>query len=261
MYSADNLDKKIISDLISENDISVSVFPSLPSTNDFAKELALDGAKEKTLILAENQTAGRGRTGKQFFSPSGSGVYLSLILRPVFPPSESYKITLSAAVALCETLEAMGVSPSIKWVNDIFLGGRKVAGILTEAKLNNTAEKISYAVLGVGINLYPPSYGFPDDISSIAGYIWEKPMNNRKNQLVALFINNFLKIYKNSFSNLIDDYRRRCFILGKKILVLKQGEKKSATALNITDNGGLKIIFENGEEAVLDSGEISIKPL
>lgn len=261
MNLIDNLSEKRILELTETKNISVSIFDSLPSTSDLAKQRTSEGADEGVLILANNQTAGRGRTGKTFFSPDGSGIYFSLVLRPEFSPTEAYKITLAAAVALCETLETMGTTPLIKWVNDIFLGGRKVAGILTEAKLTENAEKIEYAVLGVGLNLYPPKIGFPEEIKSSAGFIWDSPLNDRKNRLVSLFIDNFFRIYKNSFTSLVENYKKRCFILGKEILILKKDNKIPASALDITECGGLRVRLQNGKEIVLDSGEISIKPL
>lgn len=253
MKQIDQLNKNIILSLTDRKDFSVSVYSVLPSTNDLAKDLAKKGAKENTVIIAERQTAGRGRTGKSFFSPEDSGVYLSVILKPDVLPTEAYKITISAAVAAVMALKEIGVQADIKWVNDIFLGGKKVAGILTEASFSK--NKLDFAVLGLGINFYPPIDGFPKDIELSAGYLFSKPAENRKNKFVAAFLNNFTDFS----SEILSEYKRHCFILGKTVFV---GDRKiPAKALDISERAELLVEYENGEKAFLNSGEISIKPI
>ena len=142
---------------------------SVTSTNTELIEMAKNGAKEGTVLIASEQTAGKGRTGKSFYSPEGSGVYLSILLRPDFKPEDALFLTTIAAVATAKAIESVSDKEAkIKWVNDVYLDNKKVCGILTESALSSDMEKLDYAVVGIGINLCPPEGGFPDDIKNIA---------------------------------------------------------------------------------------------
>ena len=130
------------------------------------------------MVIAGEQTVGRGRMGRSFYSPGGSGIYLSLLLRPVnADPRQTVTLTAAAAAALCQAMEDVsGKSPQIKWVNDIFLNGRKVSGILTEAAFGLESGAPEYVVVGVGINACAPEGGFPPELAEIAGVLWDKPV-------------------------------------------------------------------------------------
>ena len=172
------LNEKELNALLNNPNITFKVYDSLISTNKTAKELAENGAKEGTVIVAKKQTGGRGRLGRSFYSPEGTGLYFSIILRPDFSPKENLLITPAAAVAVSTVIEALtDTKAQIKWVNDIFINGKKVCGILSEAKLNakGTTE---YVILGIGVNLTTPKGGFPKDIELVAGALFNAPQND-----------------------------------------------------------------------------------
>ena len=144
--------------------------PSLPSTNTALKAMAADGAPEGTVLIAGEQTAGRGRMGRSFYSPPDSGLYLSLLLRPDMSAVEATRLTACAAVAVAETIEALsGREAQIKWVNDILVDGRKVCGILTEASVDCENGMMRHVIIGIGVNTHVPKTDFPEELRSIAG--------------------------------------------------------------------------------------------
>ena len=145
----------------------IQVFSELDSTNQYLKELAKEGAKAGTVIIANKQSAGRGRLGRSFFSPEGTGIYMSILLRPEMELQKSVRITSMAAVAVARAIERVsGIEAKIKWVNDIFLNGKKVCGILTESGINAITGTLEYAVLGIGINV--GTIQFPEELKDIA---------------------------------------------------------------------------------------------
>lgn len=149
-----------------------AVRKSLDSTNAEALRRAVDGAPEGTVIVAEEQTAGRGRRGRSFFSPAGTGIYLSILVRPALAAERAHLLTCSAAVAVAEAIEACaGVDASIKWVNDVYCRGKKVAGILTEGSFDLEGGVLQHAVVGIGVNVRPPHAGFPAEIAERAGAV------------------------------------------------------------------------------------------
>ena len=147
-----------------ENVFTLEMYDVLTSTNTVMKERA-DSLPEWTVIISSSQTAGRGRIGRSFYSPSDSGIYLSVLLRPALPASEATRITTAAAVAACRAIESCtAATPSIKWVNDVFVNGKKVCGILTEGSLNMETGGLDWAVMGIGLDVYEPDGGFPEEI-------------------------------------------------------------------------------------------------
>ncbi|MCQ2450563.1 MAG: biotin--[acetyl-CoA-carboxylase] ligase [Clostridia bacterium] len=230
-------------------------FFELDSTNSQAKRMA-SKEKEDILIIAERQTAGRGRMGRSFYSDEG-GIYMSLLLHPSFSCEETNKITVMAAVAVSRAIEkTFSVSPEIKWVNDIFIGNKKVCGILTEGAFGKEKDKYDYAVLGIGINLFEPKGGFPEDIKDIAGAILKKDGNFDKEILIDTFLECFYDIYSGG-GEYMKEYKARSNVLGRKIEYIKNGEIKKAEALDITDKGLLVVKDEVGISE-LSSGEIKI---
>ena len=179
--------------------LDISVFSSVTSTNTILKEMAEQGAKEGTVIIAEEQTAGRGRTGKQFYSPKGTGIYISILLRPDIPAEESLFLTTSAAVATARAIEDVSDKRAlIKWVNDIYLEDKKTCGILTEGAFNVETGKLDYAIVGIGINVCIPDGGFPDNIKDIATAIFDKQTDsiNKRSILIANLLDYFMEYYK-----------------------------------------------------------------
>ncbi len=243
-------------------DLDLTVLPTAPSTNALVREKANQGRPEGCVIVACEQTDGRGRYGRQFFSPIDSGVYLSLLLRPTaYSPQQATCLTAAAAAAMCQAIEAVtGQQPGIKWVNDIFLHGKKVCGILTEAAVGLETGALDYMVLGAGVNLYPPVKGFPEEIQPIAGSVLERSCPEAKNRLVGEFLNRFWDFYTHPECRAyLEDYRSRSLAIGQNVTVLSAGRAVSAYAYGIDDDFRLLVRYENGDTEALSYGEIRIQ--
>ena len=243
--------------------LDISVFSSVTSTNTILKEMAEQGAKEGTVIIAEEQTAGRGRTGKQFYSPKGTGIYISILLRPDIPAEESLFLTTSAAVATARAIEDVSDKRAlIKWVNDIYLEDKKTCGILTEGAFNVETGKLDYAIVGIGINVCIPDGGFPDNIKDIATAIFDKQTDsiNKRSILIANLLDYFMEYYKDFKSkSYVKEYIERSMIIGKTITVIEGSKTSIAKAIDIDKNCRLKVQFEDGTTKWLSSGEVSTK--
>lgn len=243
--------------------LDISVFSSVTSTNTILKEMAEQGAKEGTVIIAEEQTAGRGRTGKQFYSPKGTGIYISILLRPDIPAEESLFLTTSAAVATARAIEDVSDKRAlIKWVNDIYLEDKKTCGILTEGAFNVEIGKLDYAIVGIGINVCIPDGGFPDNIKDIATAIFDKQTDsiNKRSILIANLLDYFMEYYKDFKSkSYVKEYIERSMIIGKTITVIEGSKTSVAKAIDIDKNCRLKVQFEDGTTKWLSSGEVSTK--
>ena len=240
---------------------NIEVFDTLDSTNTFLKSEVYKGAKEGSVVIANEQSLGRGRIGKSFYSPKDTGIYMSVLLRPNnYTTDRATKITTMAAVAACEAIEAVsGEQAQIKWVNDIFVGGKKVCGILTEGSFDMESGLMEYAVLGVGMNVTEPQNGFPKELKGIAGTILKDNVSDAKNRLISLFLNNFYKYYtSDNVIEYVDNYRRRSFIIGKEIEVVSKNNIVRAKVLGIDDNCRLLLKYEDGKEEYCSSGEIKI---
>ncbi len=226
-------------------EINTAVFKTLPSTNLYLVEN--HETTPYNLVVAEKQTKGRGRRGKSFSSPKGTGIYMSLLLK-----GETKDLTIAAAVSVVRAIEkTIGVKTGIKWVNDIYLGDKKVAGILAERHKSENGEP--FVVLGIGVNLYRPKGGFDEEIKNIAGYILPRRKKGIKEKLIAEIVNELFITIENK--NLIKEYKGSLVHLGKKIYV----NGAPAVSIDVLENGNLLIINQNGEEEILSSGEISIK--
>ena len=178
-------------------DLPITAAEETQSTNTALRALAEAGAPEGTVYIAQGQTGGRGRMGRSFFSPAGTGLYLSLLLRPTaWEPTRAAQLTAAAAAAMCEAIrQVTGREPGIKWVNDLLLEGKKVCGILTEASFSMESGVLEYAVLGLGVNVYRPEGGFPGELEGIAGAVLESPGEDVRSRLAGEFLNRFLAGY------------------------------------------------------------------
>ena len=241
----------------------VEVRKKVTSTNTVMRELALKGAPEGFVLAAEEQTAGKGRLGRKFYSPAGHGVYFSLLLRPGSITGDASLITSAAAVAAARAIEEVfGVRVGIKWVNDLFAEGKKVCGILTEAVFNMESGMIETAILGIGINVTRPQHGFPEEIGHIAAALTERMQgkDGERCRLIAATLDNFWASYQNlAAREFLSEYRERSIIIGQHIYVLSGDGQRPATALAIDDDCGLLVRYGNGETAKLASGEVSIR--
>lgn len=243
-------------------DMEIFVEDKVTSTNALMLEKANAGAPEGCIVIANEQSAGRGRVSRSFFSPKDTGIYMSLLLRPEgYSSKQAVRITTMAAVAMSEAIEAVsGEKAEIKWVNDIFVREKKVCGILTEASFNLENGLLEYAVLGIGINIYQPENGFPEEISDIAGAVFHGNQNDVKNRLVSEFLNRFYGYYTDSCqTDYVEQYRRRSFVIGKEVILTAGNESKAAVVIGIDDECRLLVRHRDGTEDCYSSGEISIR--
>lgn len=240
-------------------EIDLKIFKTLDSTNQEAKRMLIDGQKSKMIIISEEQTKGRGRRGREFFSPWGSGLYLSIALRPA--PKDVLMMTIAAAVGISRAIKKLtGIEVSIKWVNDIYYKDKKIAGILTEGLTNLETGMLDYLIIGIGLNVLKPKEDFPKEIKDIAGFLFsKKPDNLSRNQLAAEIINQLMEILRDEQHDYINEYRSRSMIIGEKIEILKLNEKIPAKVIGIDNTGGLMVLYENDISETLYSGEISIR--
>ena len=245
------------------NENYIRVYKTIDSTKQEAKKFLMDDdIPHGTVLLSEEQTAGRGRFQRKFFSPSNNGIYMSVILRPNIELSKAIHITTSAAVSICRAIENLtNKRPKIKWVNDIFLDEKKICGILTEASGNFESGRVENVVVGIGINFKTKEADFPDDIKDVAGSIFEgEEPNITRNQLVAEILNELLYMCDNlEDKSIMQEYKVLSFVLGKKVSFLKNNRLNKAKAVDISDEGALVVQYENGDLDYLNSGEVSIK--
>ena len=240
--------------------------PILDSTNREVKRLALEGAPQGTVVLAGQQTAGRGRNGRSFFSPSDTGIYLSMLLRPDLATSSALLCTTAAAVAVCRAIDSLrGGSTGIKWVNDIYIDGKKVCGILTEGMAGFESGRIESIVIGIGVNYSTPLDAFPPELRDVAGSVFPGtiPAGVSRNRMAAAIINSLLDLVKQleSANGFMAEYRSRSVVIGREVRVLQGNQEYAAVAEEIDDAGALWVRTVNGERRLLNSGEISLRPL
>ncbi|MEN8076376.1 biotin--[acetyl-CoA-carboxylase] ligase [Clostridioides difficile] len=246
------------------SNIEVFTHKLVSSTNDVAKSLALDGANHGTVIISEEQSAGKGRLGRVFYSPANTGIYMSIILRPKLTAMDSVLITTSASVAICNAIQKVtGIECEIKWINDIYLNGKKIGGILTEASTNFENGTIDYLILGIGINFNSPKDNFPEDIKNIATSLFNNNNDTiNRNMLCAEIINNILNmIPKLKNYDFISEYKKRSIILNNEIMYISAGVSSTGKAIDINNDGSLVVKDNDGSIKILNSGEVTIRRL
>ena len=228
-------------------------YPETDSTNLRAREHAKENPGESAIFIADCQSAGRGRRGRSFVSNRGAGIYISFLIYPEEKASDATQMTAKAAVALARAVESTcNCKVDIKWVNDLYLGGKKLAGILTEGEVDNEG-KIAYQVVGMGINVYKNAIS--EEISDIATSL-EDETNNAPDRsgLTAKIILEFL----NPKGDYYSEYKARSFVIGREITVIKLTESYKAKVTDLNPDFSLQIERE-GKEERLFTGEISIK--
>ena len=238
-------------------------FDSIDSTNTRARELAKQGAAHGTVLIANHQTGGHGRRGRSFHSPAGSGIYMSVILRPQCKPQELMHLTCAAAVAMCDAVEsAAGFRPGIKWTNDLVYNSRKIAGVLTELGFDKWGNT-DFAVIGIGINCCQTESDFPEEIRGIAGSLSSVSGQTIDRARVASAMMDAL--YRMDQTLLtgkvpaMERYRRDCITLGQEISLVRGDEVRHGTALDIDSEGALLVLFPDRSVETVNSGEVSIR--
>lgn len=241
-------------------------FEELDSTNVYAKQIALAGAPDGAVVVANSQTAGRGRMDRSFQSPADMGIYLSVLMRPDLPPDKLPPVTAMAGVAVCDAVEQVcGVRPGLKWPNDPVMGNKKLCGILTEMSVEAESGHVQYLVLGVGLNVLHRPEDFSPELAEVATSLsmaLGRPVSRPR--LAAMEIEAVDRLYSDlktgDLSRYLKTYRRDCVNLGKTVQLLSpNGQRETATAVDIDDSFGLVVRGENGKERSVRSGEVSVR--
>lgn len=231
--------------------------PIISSTNEEAKRLLTLGVNHQTVVLAEAQSAGKGRFGRAFYSPAHSGIYMTLILHPNLQLQSAVLLTTAVSVAICRAIEKVcGVQTQIKWVNDIYLNNKKVGGILTEAVTDFESGTVQSVMIGIGLNVSTDV--FPKELEEIATAI--KPKFGTRNQLAAEVLNQVFEICENlEEANFLDEYKSRSTVLGEEIYFIQNGVKQVGKAIEIDHEGALIVKLPTSSTIRLNSGEITIR--
>ncbi|MCR4736388.1 MAG: biotin--[acetyl-CoA-carboxylase] ligase [Treponema sp.] len=274
------------------SDCHSEVFTEIDSTNTYAKRILSDSGNlrnadgsltqagekyHKSIILAESQTAGRGRLGRTFISPAKSGIYLSIIYAPQGGITNPAKLTAFSAVAVCRAIkEIYKIETQIKWINDIYAGGKKICGILTEGFTNFETGTIESAIIGIGINIRDNPEIFPPEVARIAGSIEAAELSSKSDATLPANVNsspsrckfaahvaaNVLKILEEPLENVMEEYKKASFLIGQNLTVhpIIGNEEKDykAKAIDIDQNAGLLVELADGSKKTLSSGEVTL---
>jgi len=244
----------------------ITIFKQIDSTNTEAKKIISNAKKindvDGTVLIAEKQTEGRGRLGRDFYSPAHNGIYMSVIFKPKNITIDTTVMTAAAAVAVCRSLKKYNIQASIKWVNDIFVKGKKVCGILTEGNVNLETGLIDAVIVGIGINVFSTT-NFSKELQNIAGAVFEKKESNQvdRNELTATILNELCTIFLNpkNSASVMNEYRENSLVNGKIVTVIEPNKKYEARVIDITPSAHLIIQRQDGIKKELLSGEVSIK--
>lgn len=261
VISTDEIRNYLSSEL---KDIPIYYYNSISSTNDCAKQLAKEGVPEYTLVIADTQTNGKGRMGRTFISPSGTGVYMSVVLYPKTTLKTSQLITSCVAVGISKAIDNLCHSNSkIKWVNDIFLNDKKISGTLTEGAIDFETNSFKYAIVGTGINVRSTKNIFDDNLLEIATSIEDVTgLQISRSRLIAEVLNNmYIELNHIEKKSFIKEYVKRSLIIGKEIIVDENGSETLAKAIGIDRNAGLIVKFLDGTTKTLNSGEARIRKM
>lgn len=237
-------------------------FDKLDSTNQQAKKLALEGASNGTVVIAEEQTAGKGRRGKMWVSPPGTGIWMSVVLRPSVMPENASMLTLVAGLAVCKAVrEITNLEASIKWPNDIVVNGKKICGLLTE--MNSEIDFINFVVVGIGINVNIEK--FPPELDNIATSLMiEGNQSYQRKKLVKRTLEIFEDYYKKyleteDLTKIIEEYNEHCINIGRKVRVTGRKQDITGNVKCVTNKGELIVTDQQGEDIVVTSGEVSVR--
>ena len=258
-------------DRIGEREVREALRPGLPwsgpvclavtdSTNRVAMEMAENGAKHGTVVVADAQTAGRGRMGRRWVSPAGKNLYVSLLLRPSVPTVDAPRLAIVAGVALADAVEALGVPASLKWPNDLYCGGRKTAGILAE--MASDPGGVRHVVVGVGLNVNMEEADFPPYLRGTATSLRIRAGRAFRRvdvlaRLLDAFGTRYAEFIGGGFASLRDGWDRRDFLRGRRVLLRRQAGEGWGTADGLDADGALRFLPDGGTATEsVHSGEI-----
>lgn len=240
-------------------------FDSINSTNTKAKELAYIIKTEGAVVIAEEQTSGRGRLGRNWSSPNKKGIWMSIILKPQIEPQDAAKITQVAAAAVWKAINQIGVKTQIKWPNDIVFNGRKICGILTE--MSGELNRLNYLVVGIGINANTTISEFPEEIRNMATSLKiETGKEIKRKELIALILKYFEELYNDltknrNIASSIKICKKNSALIGKDVRLTLRGEEKEVKAIDINEDGELIVRDKEGNISRVISGEVSVRGL
>lgn len=240
-------------------------FQKISTTNDMAKDLAIQGQAEGLLVIAEEQTVGKGRLGRQWVSPQGKGLWFSLLLRPLINPQEAPKLTVLAAVAVAQSIRKItGLPAQIKWPNDVLVEGKKVCGILTE--MNAEMDRVNYIVVGIGINVNQTKEDFPIELTEIATSVamaWGQTV--KRIDLLTEILQNLDNLYyrflQGDYGEAWEVWRQLSCTIGKNVMISGPNWQVKGLAVDIDQDGALEVVLPTGERKRFLSGEVSLRPI
>ena len=241
-------------------------FDTIDSTNTEAKALAKAGAPHGTVLIAGQQTGGRGRMGRSFCSPAGAGVYLSVILRPGCAPEQLMHLTCAAGVAMCQTVKRVaGFTPGIKWINDLVYEKRKLGGILTELGIDPVTGQVDYAIVGIGINCRQSRQDFPAELRDMAGSLamfaeTEVSPEALAGAMVEALWQMSIELLSGKKA-VMDRYRSLCVTLKQPICIHKGDQRLYGFAADVDGDGALVVDLPDGTRQIINSGEVSVRGL
>lgn len=240
---------------------NIHYFNSIDSTNSKAKEIALD-EKEGTVLIAEEQTEGKGRMGRSWVSPKGKGIWMSIILKPNVEPMKVPKLTLVGAAAVYKALENMGIKAQIKWPNDVLIDGKKICGILTE--MSGELNMVNYVIMGIGINVNLDEGDFPEELKDKATSLKISTGKEiSRKELTANILNEFEKLYlkfkeEDNIEEVLKISRENSILLVEEVRIIRGNNIKIGKAIDINDNGELVVEVGDKVEKII-SGEVSLR--
>jgi BirA family biotin operon repressor/biotin-[acetyl-CoA-carboxylase] ligase len=244
----------------------VCCLDSVDSTNKRLKEMAEEGAPDGQIVLANEQTRGRGRLGREFASPRDSGIYLSMLLRPSVPLSDMVCVTARTAVAVGRAVERVcGVAPGIKWVNDLVMDGRKICGILTELSLEGESGMIPSVVIGIGVNVNEAEADFPEELRPVATSLSEQTGKAQPRAALAAAMIEELDAmaagWQQNRQADLEAYRKASVTVGQAVTVIAPAGERFGLALDVGEDYALRVRYDDGTEADIQSGEVSVRGL
>jgi len=241
----------------------IRVFEHTTSTNDVIEKFARDGVEEGAVVFAESQTKGRGRLGRVWVSPARRGLWFSLLLRPALRPQEVTQITVTAATALWRAIHRVtGLRSEIKWPNDLLVGGKKVAGILTE--LSAELDRVKHVTLGIGVNVNQSPGEFPADVRRLATSLKIESGETVSRPELAVAIlreldRDYSRVCRGKFSAVADEWEMQCTTIGQRVVIQMGSRKIRGCAESLDDDGALLVRTEHGRLERITGGDVTME--